>query len=171
MDDENLIEQAAATLPIIGKSLHAAVSQHPLAVGRPLAQIKTLLYLHHRERATVGEIATGLGVAMPTASELVDRLVEDGLAERATNPNDRRQVLVWLTPEAREFGSQLYALRCAQVRATLDRLEPDERPAFVRGLQALAAVLGNDAVGATWGECSAQRDRSDAHAVGKEGRS
>lgn len=147
-DDEQLIEQAAATLPAIGKSMHAAASQHPMAAGRSLAQIKTLLLLHHREHSTVGEIAAGLGVAMPTASELVDRLVEDGLAERATNPIDRRQVLVWLTPEAREFGNQLYALRCAQVRAALERLPPDERAAFVRGLQALAAVLAEDAVAA-----------------------
>lgn len=147
MDMEVLIKQATAALPEIGKSLHAAAIQHPMAAGRSLAQVKTLMLLHHREHSTVGEIAAGLGVAMPTASELVDRLVEDGLAERATNPIDRRQVLVWLTPEAREFGDQLYALRCAQVRATLDRLEPDERAAFVRGLRALAAVLREDAVG------------------------
>ena len=134
-------------LPEIGKSLHAAVSHHPTAAGRSLAQVKTLVLLHHRQHATVGEIAAGLGVAMPTASELVDRLVEDGLAERATNPVDRRQVLVWLTPEARAFGARLYALRCDQVRRTLDRLEPADRPAFVRGLQALAAVLREDAVG------------------------
>ncbi len=159
MDDEILIEHAAATLPVIGKSLHTAVSQHPLAAGRSLGQLKTLVLLHDQERATVGEIAAGLGVAMPTASELVDRLVEDDLAERATNPTDRRQVLVWLTPQAREFGSQLYALRCAQVRAAFDRLAPDERPAFVRGLQALAAVLNEDAVGASWCEFAAQGAR------------
>ena len=148
MDNDVLVQQAARVLPEIGKSLHAAAIQHPLAAGRSLAQVKTLVLLHHREHSTVGEIAAGLGVAMPTASELVDRLVEDGLAERATNPIDRRQVLVWLTPAAREFGDQLYALRCAQMRATLDRLEPAERLAFVRGLQALAAVLGEDAAAA-----------------------
>jgi DNA-binding MarR family transcriptional regulator len=146
LDDEALVRQAAATLPEIGKLLHAAAIRHPMAAGRSLAQVKTLVLLHHRERSTVGEIAAGLGVAMPTASELVDRLVEGGLAERATNPIDRRQVLVWLTPEAREFGDQLYALRCAQVRATFDRLELDERMAFARGLQALAAVLREETI-------------------------
>ena len=140
-DDDALIERALPLLPEIGKLLYAAVSRHPVAAGLSLPQIKAMGHLSLHGRRSVGEIAHGLGVSLPSASELVERLVERGLAERGTNPADRRQVLVWLTPEAERFKTKLRSLRRAQLRAALDRLEPAERPVFVRSLEALVAAL------------------------------
>lgn len=141
MDENALIDEVVELLPEIGKLLHAAVASHPLASRLTLAQIKTLVHLHSYGRCTVGEIAAGLGVSMSTASELVDRMVEAGWVERAENPADRRQVLVWLTPESQAFATQVHDLRRAQVRSALNRLAPEERPALLRSLRALAAAL------------------------------
>ena len=136
-----MVERALPLLPEIGKLLYAAVSSHPAAAGLSLGQIKATALLASRGRCTVGEIAAGIGVSMPTASELVDRLVEGGMAQRAVNPADRRQVLVELTPEARRFKTEMRALRRAQVRAALNRLAPEERPVFLRSLEALVEAL------------------------------
>src|SRR5690606_12785744 len=114
--------------PEIARRMHASFTGHPLAAGRPIGQVKVLGMLYRVGRSTVGEIAAGLGVTMPTASEQIDRLVEEGLLVREVNPADRRQVLVDLTPTAREFGRAIHELRLRQLRAALDRLEPDERP-------------------------------------------
>lgn len=141
VDDDALIERALPLLPEIGKLLYAAVSRHPVAAGLSLPQIKALGHLSHHGRRSVGEIAHGLGVSLPSASDVVDRLVERGLAERGANPADRRQVLVWLTPEAERFKTELSTLRRAQLRAALDRLEPAERPVFVRSLEVLVVAL------------------------------
>ena len=139
--DDDLVERAVPLLPEIGKLLYAAVARHPRAHGLSLGQIKTIGYLAIHGRRSVGEIASGLGVSLPTASELVDRLVEIGFAERGPNPADRRQVLVWLTPEAQAFKQELHALRRAQVLAAMERLAPEERPVFVRSLEALVEAL------------------------------
>ena len=147
--DQDLIERALPLLPEIGKLLYAAVSRHPGAAGLSLAQIKATGYLAQHGRRSVGEIAHGLGVSLPSASEIVDRLVERGLAERGPNPADRRQVLVWLTPEAQRFKEEMRALRSAQVRAALGRLEPAEWPVFVRSLEALVEALRPDPVAPT----------------------
>jgi DNA-binding MarR family transcriptional regulator len=140
-DDEQLIEEALQVLPEIGRSLFTSLTRHPVMEGRPLQQIKTLGYLYRHGPCPVGEIAAMLGVSMPTASQLVDRLVEEGAVERAVNPNDRRQVLLDLAPQARAVGAEIHAMRRAQVRSALDQLPPEERPIFVRSLQALAAAL------------------------------
>ncbi len=139
--DEELAEQALPFLPEIGKLLYAAVAQHPLAQGLSLGQIKATAYLASHGRRSVGEIAAGLGVSLPTASELVDRLVDIGFVERGPNPADRRQVLVWLTPEAQTFKRDMHALRRGQVLAAMARLAPEERPIFVRSLEALVEAL------------------------------
>lgn len=142
--DEALIERALPLLPEIGKLLYVAVARHPGAAGLSLGQIKATGWLAIHGRRTVGEIAVGLGVSLPTASELVEGLVSRGLAERGPNPADRRQVHVWLTPEAAALKRELRALRSGQLRAAMMRLAPAERPVFVRSLEALVAALRDD---------------------------
>ncbi len=66
------------------------------------------------------------------------------MVERSVNPADRRQVLVALTPQAEAFRRRLHALRRAQLRTALDRLAPEERPVFLRSLEALVAALRQD---------------------------
>ncbi len=144
MGEEELIERVHEVLPEIGRRLYALVAEHPKVAGRPLGQIKAMLYLYRQGQCTVSEIAAKVGVSMPAASELIDRLVDDGFVERQVNPADRRQVLVRLTPQAQAYGTEIHALRRAQIQTTLDRLLPEHREAFVRGLTVLAEVLGED---------------------------
>src|SRR5262245_60853909 len=58
-----------------------------------MAQLKTLVILHNIGVVTIGQVAEGLGVGLPTASHLVDRLVQAQLAVRAEDPDDRRRTL------------------------------------------------------------------------------
>jgi DNA-binding MarR family transcriptional regulator len=140
-DEEDAIEAGLELLPLIGASLFAGITHLGQTYRLTPAQVRVMLHLGHRERMTVGEIATALGVSMPAASELVDRLVEAGHLVRTTDPNDRRRVFITATPEARRIGTQLRELRRAQLRQALDHLSPEERPAFVRALRALVAGL------------------------------
>ncbi len=82
---------------------------------------------------------------MPTASELVDRLVEAQLADREVNPGDRRQVLVGLTPQAGRIATEMATLQHTQLRSALARLAPAERPMFIRSLEVLVEALRPDA--------------------------
>jgi DNA-binding MarR family transcriptional regulator len=141
IDEDALIAEAEQLLPEIGRHMHFAVLRHPASSGLSVAQLKGLMHVHHHGQSTVGELAHGLGLSMPAASELIDRLVELGYLERGANPLDRRQVLVELTPKAHAFSSQIHALRIAQLRAAFERLEPAERPTFVRSLRIFAEVL------------------------------
>lgn len=144
--DEALIGEAVELIPRMGQCFYAAVSRLPQCAGRSLPQMKAMAFLYHQDtdRCTVGDLAHGLNVSMPAASEMVDRMVEDGLLERGVDPADRRRVLIALTPTARALGDHLYALRRAQVASAFARLAPEERQAFVRGLRALIAALDTD---------------------------
>jgi DNA-binding MarR family transcriptional regulator len=109
--------------------------------------MKTLSYLYYNGRSTIGEVADGLGLAMPTASELVDKLAERDLVNRETNPQNRRQVLVSLTESALAFSHQVYELRRAQIREAFTGLDPGEQEVVVRGLRALCEAIGPLPVG------------------------
>ena len=139
--DDEVVDQAIVLLPEIGKSLYFVLARHPRAPGITLGQLKAMSYLLHHEPCAVRDVADGLGISMPSASETIDRLVELGLAERTTDPLDRRRAVVALTPEARRLGTEVREVRRQQVRAALERLAPAERPVFLRALRALVDVL------------------------------
>jgi len=140
-DDERLVEAGVDLLPAIGKALFSAISDLGNDFGLTPAQVKVLLQLGTRQQMTVGEIATALFCSMPAASELVDRLVDAGHLVRASDPADRRRVLIAPTPASRQISTRLRELREAQVRYALDQLEPEERPIFIKSLEALFAGL------------------------------
>lgn len=143
-DDTRLIDEAIVLLPEIGKCLLASVSRHPRLAGSSVPQIKALGFLAHRAPCTVGDLANGLGIAMATASEAVDRLVERDLIVRTIDPADRRRVMLALTEQGRSLTDEMTAVRRRQLRETLSRLSPDERATFVYALGVLADVLRDD---------------------------
>jgi DNA-binding MarR family transcriptional regulator len=140
-DQESLIEAGVQLLPVIARALFSSIAALGTTFGLTPAQVKVLLQLGTRRQMTVGEIAAALDCSMPAASELVDRLVDAGHLLRASDPADRRRVLIAATPASQEISAHLRELREAQVRYALDQLEPEERPIFVKSLQALVAGL------------------------------
>lgn len=110
-----------------------------------MAQLKGLFCLATAGEATVSHLARRLHVSSPTASHLVERLVQAGLAQRVEDPEDRRRTLVYLT----EQGESLYAqLRewshVEQLRGWLEQLSPAELDALATGLRALARASEAD---------------------------
>jgi DNA-binding MarR family transcriptional regulator len=140
-DDDQLIDDVLAVLPEFGRNVFRGLAADPLAEGRSLGQMKVLACLVQRGRLPVKDVAATIGVQMPTASELIEKLVADGLVVREVNPADRRQVLVDLTDTAAPFSERFVALRRAQVRYALEAMEPHERPVFVKALSTWAKAL------------------------------
>src|SRR5918994_2866133 len=126
-DGEPLVQAGVQLLPVIAKALFSAISDLGNDFGLTPAQVKVLLQLGTRRQMTVGEIAAALSCSMPAASELVDRLVDAGHLLRASDPTDRRRVLIAPTPASQRVSAHLPELREAQVRYALDQLEPEER--------------------------------------------
>lgn len=111
--------------------------------GSP-AQMGIAMQLYRQGPAKVGDIAEWIGVSAPTASEQIDGLVEAGLAERKVNPDDRREVLVELTPKAIELADYFWNIQRSKVEQVFERFTPEEQPLVVRTLEAFAEVFEQD---------------------------
>jgi DNA-binding MarR family transcriptional regulator len=88
--------------------------------------------------ASVGELASRLGLASATASLLVNDLDRAGLVVRSEDRRDRRRTIVSVPEEQRRQLQQMARERLGLVRRTLDRLEPEARTHFLLGLRILA---------------------------------
>lgn len=86
---------------------------------------------------TPGELAEIERVSAPSMSRTVAGLVDLGYVERAPDPADKRQVIVTLTPEARQVLKDIRRKRDAWMSVRVSRLDPEEQAV----LQRAAAIL------------------------------
>jgi len=110
-----------------------------------MGEIKLVIHLAEYGSQTMGQIAEGMGITMPSATVLVDRLERHGLAERRRDPHDRRVVRVRLTRVAQEVAERVLAEWGQRVEAVLAQLTPEEQAALVKGLQRMAQVFEAEA--------------------------
>ncbi len=71
--------------------------------GLTMPQINTLMRLYYQGACGISDIGSQLGVTNAAASQMVERLVQQGLIERAEHPDDRRAKQLTLTPKGQEF--------------------------------------------------------------------
>jgi DNA-binding MarR family transcriptional regulator len=105
-----------------------------------MAQVKVLFTLAFEGQATIGTIAETLGVGPPTASHLVDRLVQAGLAERVEQSTDRRYTLASLTSQGETMVRRLRQGRIDRLHSWLAQLDERDVAALRQGLESLIRV-------------------------------
>ena len=82
-------------------NLEDLLMQEISAPGLTDLQHRLLQVVYFDGRRTPGEISHCLGSNLPNTSREVKKLAEKGLLEKSPSPQDRRSVLVDLTPEGR----------------------------------------------------------------------
>ncbi len=126
---------------------------HWLMLELTFAQTRALFMLAARKELTVSELARLLGVGNPTASVLVQQLVERGLVTRSEHPADRRQTVIRLSPKGLEIGAGRQKERARQWQRWLSHLDDEELSALAHGLSAILDVIK--------GELEAEMQRID----------
>ena len=105
------------------------------------SKLRALELLAQHDGLRVGELADRVGVDDTTATRLVDRLEELGLAERHSEEGDRRAILVGLTDEGRELVKGVSAQRQQFFADVLATLDAEERVQLVRLTEKAALAL------------------------------
>jgi DNA-binding MarR family transcriptional regulator len=130
-------------LPII-KSLYARDTEVTGLWDLPVAQLRVLNVLGRgpEERTpTMGELADALGVALSTATQIVERVEKRGLAQREhSDPDDRRVVRLTLTDPGRQLVAERRRLRHERLEQVLSQLSPLQTAALVAALTPLASA-------------------------------
>jgi len=117
---------------------------HWLMLELTFAQARALFMLAARKELTVSQLARLLGVGNPTASILVQQLVERELVTRTEHSGDRRQTIVRLSSKGAEIGASRRKAREKQWQRWLSHLSDDELKALAHGLSAIVTVVKKD---------------------------
>jgi DNA-binding MarR family transcriptional regulator len=88
---------------------------------------------------SVGALADQLGLSLSTVSGVLADLDQAGLVERSADQADRRRTIVQIRPEARRAAEEWLDGASAPLARVLDRLDTDERAAFIKAMDMLEA--------------------------------
>jgi DNA-binding MarR family transcriptional regulator len=111
--------------------------------GLSHSQVGALMRLYHQEACGVSGIGEHLGITVAAASQLVDRLVQQGFLARTEDPGDRRFKQVSLTPKGKAFIENGIRYRQQWMEKLTHALTPEEQETVSEALSLLirAAVL------------------------------
>ena len=138
---EELAEEALATgvSAAIERLVGLLRSLSP-ASGLSLTAAATLATLERSGPGRLTWLAVREGVTQPAMTQLIARLEDAGLVDRAADPADGRVVQVRITADGRAMLTRRRAVRAGRLAGLLDRLSPDERNALAAALPAMDAL-------------------------------
>ena len=111
--------------------------------GTPLTPARTRLLweLQHGGPSTQHALAERLEVSPRNITGLVDALEAGGYVNRSPHPSDRRATIVSLAASARDLMREMQREHAELTEDLLGVVEPADRAALERGVEAIAARL------------------------------
>lgn len=110
-----------------------------------LTQFRTLVVLHGHGSTRLVALAERLGVNASTALRTVDRLIAVGMVRRRENENDRREVVIDLTPAGATVVSEVTARRRDAIEGIVSAMPADRRRGLVTSLTAFSEAADEPA--------------------------
>lgn len=106
-----------------------------------LVQLQALIYLHVHKKLQMREIAEHFAIEMPTATSLLNKLVELKLVNRQADSKDRRVVRVTLTKKGEEILNQAMEQRSKKIEFMLSYLTEADKEEFLRILTSITSRM------------------------------
>ena len=94
--------------------------------GLSMSVIGTLHHLRKDNPVGVSDLSHHLGVSSAAASQMLDRLVDEGLILRTEDPNDRRIKRISLTEQGRKILDESIDARLSWFKELQGRFSPEE---------------------------------------------
>src|SRR5215470_14883981 len=93
MPPSELVDRGLDLYAGLTRMLHHHAAPVWLQTDMTVAQLRALFVVADFGPIPIGGVAARLGIGLPAASSLVDRLVDQGLVKRREDPADRRRTL------------------------------------------------------------------------------
>ena len=121
----------------LGVSMHRSF-RHLLCYAREsglsMSQLGALFHIHRMGHSGVTDLGEHLGVTSPAASQMLDRLVEQGLILRTEDPSDRRAKQIVLTEEGLRVLEQSMPARQMWLQELAGALSDSEKASVTEAL-------------------------------------
>ncbi len=137
-------QECAASLvdvvPLVMRAIRAEMRSRRTE-NLSVPQFRALAHVDYHPGTSLSEVAEQVGLTLPSASKMVDGLVDRGLMARGDCAADRRRVTLALTERGRLALDSARRGAEAHLAEELDALSPVERTALVLAMSSLRQVF------------------------------
>jgi DNA-binding MarR family transcriptional regulator len=125
-DSKTLVTQILKVSENIFQIIGINIPPEWLTSDMTVAQLRVLLLLYTEGQSRMSSIASALGIAVPTATGIVDNLVKKDLVIRNDDATDRRVVICTLSPKGQKIITLIWAQGQQQMKRLLQGLSAEQ---------------------------------------------
>jgi DNA-binding MarR family transcriptional regulator len=134
-DPERLVESTTQLWREIRRTLEEKEPSPWLRMSLSRGQLRILALLSANGRMSPGSVAVTLGVPKANVTEIIERLVAQGLVKREPNPDDRRSHNLVLTATGKAEVEHLRDWSTRRVEKVFDRIPRAKLESLAAGLE------------------------------------
>ena len=132
-----LVENILTLVDKIARQVLPTATKDLLTLDITMPQTKIMLVLYVQGPTRMSDIAFEMDVTLPTATSLIERLVEKNYVLRETLLGDRRVVLCRLSEVGREAISRIWQSARDKAKELLDAVDASKLELFAEVIQAI----------------------------------
>lgn len=106
-----------------------------------LLQLQALIFLHKTKNAQMRDVAQHFKIEMPTATDLITKLVKQKLAVRTIDKTDKRLVRITLTSQGKKLLTEAMKERSKKVTRMLSYLSEKDKQQLLAILSVLIVKM------------------------------
>jgi DNA-binding MarR family transcriptional regulator len=139
---EESARELLEVVPIVMREIRSQMRSRG-SLDLTVPQFRTLAFVNRNKGSSLCEVADHMGLTPPSASTLVDGLIERSMMTREEHPDDRRRVRLAVTSrgqailEASTRGTMTYLAK------KLNSISADDREVIVKAMETLRSVFTN----------------------------
>jgi DNA-binding MarR family transcriptional regulator len=137
MDDRETMQAVLDWSTVFMRISMQDFNRHTRSAGFSFVQMNVLMHLYYGGPREVMAFSELLQVSPAGASQMIERLVQQGLVQRCESPDDRRVRLVHLTGRGRQVVDESIRARQQWVERLVASLSEEERHAVGQALRVL----------------------------------
>lgn len=103
-------------------------------------RIGTLHYISESKRPTMQEISKFLSITPPSATALIDGLIESGMITRVSDTSDRRMIRLEISPKGGKILEKTHKEMTERMRQVLEKLDSKDVDDLIRIMKKLKKV-------------------------------
>ncbi|MDC7235002.1 MAG: MarR family transcriptional regulator [Spirochaetales bacterium] len=148
MDSQELADDVVSTIRKIIRAIDLQSKRLVKKFGLTGPQLIVLKEIQKNSNRPISEIARTVSLSQATVTSILDRLEQQGFAQRHRSTQDKRKVNIELTDKAREILSSNPSMLQETFTHEFDKLEDWEKNMLLASLQRLAAMMDADEINA-----------------------
>ncbi|MDD4923638.1 MAG: MarR family transcriptional regulator [Dehalococcoidales bacterium] len=147
MNKAELIQKAVNFQKEINRLIMAYKTEKWMSLDITITQLKSLIYIYSKEKASFKELAGALNVSPPVVTGIVDRLTSQEIIRRIAGTSDRRIQWLTITEKGKQLLNDIRQDTTSEMIKMLEVLSEEDIAALVQGFSALMKTAENNLAG------------------------